>query len=327
MSFLSLLPIINFDRRPRLVTLSPTEKVPIEITPIALFEDLQETISIMENSSGLRPHQLEWYDKVFLPEYRSKTAEDSRYVRNQLITEKIIAVTTEQLARRTKEVYNRYITGKKILETYLDPLINEGYIDNSGSDLDHRSYIYYPLIDSPKVFDYSIRGQSNNFSHKPRLVVRNITVYPYEPHIISKIEEIFRYSVGKGFQTTIKNNDWNGITPKKLVHKYYNSPEDYFDYQYEPANNDNSSPVNSYSFEYLKEAQVASENGEKSLKVFDRLGIEQSNIIQSPYGSLIQIEHLESGQEYYRCKLHPEIWRTNLTQIEGHCKNEHGGLD
>jgi hypothetical protein len=84
-----------------------------------------------------------------------------------------------------------------------------------------------------------------------------------------------------------------------------------------------------YSIEYLKEAQVASEPDERSPKVFDRSKIEQSNNIQSqsqgPYESLIQIERLESGQEYYRCKIHPDIWRTDLTQMEGHCKNEHDG--
>jgi hypothetical protein len=59
-NFLSLLPVINIDRRPRLVTTTGREKDRlIEVTPIALFEDLQEAVFLMENSSGLRPYQLE----------------------------------------------------------------------------------------------------------------------------------------------------------------------------------------------------------------------------------------------------------------------------
>ena len=342
-NFLSLLPIINYTKRPRLVTVDPNDDrdIPIEITPIALFEDLQEAISIMEYSSGLRPYQLEWYEKVFLVEYRNKTTEDSRYIRNQEVTEKIIAVTTEQLARRTKEVFNRYITSKKILETYLEPLMNEGYIDKTGSDLDHRSNIYYPLVDAPKVFDYSIRDQSNNILHIPRIIVRDIAVYPYRQAIISKIEEVYRYSIRKGFRTTIKNNDWNNMTPNELADRYYDNVEGYFEYDH---GNDNSNHVNRHypyfvlkkhvlhdpdSIEYPNGVQIATESDKRSSKVFDRPKIEQSNNIQnecqsqSPYESLILIERLESGQEYYRCKIHPDIWRTDLTQIEGHCRNEH----
>jgi hypothetical protein len=75
----------------------------------------------MENSSGLRPYQIEWYEKVFLAVFNNKTSPDSRTVKNQVVTENIIAVTTEQLAQKTKEIYQRVITSKKVLETYTSP--------------------------------------------------------------------------------------------------------------------------------------------------------------------------------------------------------------
>jgi hypothetical protein len=164
------------------------------------------------------------------------TEPDSRKVKNQNITEKIKAVTTEQLAKKTKEVYNRHITSKKVLETYLEPLLNEGYIDKTGSDIDHRSNIYYPLIDAPKPFDYSINDQSNNILHKPRIIVRDIAVYPFKLDIISKVEEVFRYSTEKEFQTIVKNNDWRDMTAKELVDQYYNNVENYFEYVHEHGN-------------------------------------------------------------------------------------------
>jgi hypothetical protein len=357
MSFLSLLPIMNVDRRPRLVTFAPdeNEKVPKEITPVALFEDLQESIFLMENSSGLRPYQIEWYEKVFLPAFNDKTTADSRMVKNQLVSENIIAVTTEQLAKKTKEVYNRHTGSKKILETYLEPLLNEGYIDRTGSDIDHRTHIYYPLIDISKVFDYSINGSSNNILHRSKIIVRNIAAYPYKLDIISKIREVFRYSIEKEFRTMIKNDNWDDMTPEELVNRYYNNAEEYFDYVPIDIDYGNSSPVsrhypyliakkhmfgNPTENEYFQKDEIANEsqeNTEDNIKstspedetqniLFDEPKIEQSNTIQSPYESIIQIEHLESGQEYYRCKIHPDIWRTDLTQMEGHCRHEHGGL-
>ena len=40
--------------------------------------------------------------------------------------------------------------------------------------------------------------------------------------------------------------------------------------------------------------------------------------------SLIQEECFQStGQPYYRCKIHPDIWDIDLEQMKGHCKNEH----
>ena len=238
-TFLSLLPIINIDRRPRLVTTQVTKtetetgdekekERPVEITPIALFEDLAEAMFLMENSSGLRPYQLEWYEKVFLGAFNAKTTADSKTVKNQVVTENIIAVTTEQLAQKTKEVYQRVITSKKVLETYLEPLLNEGYIDKTGSDIDHRFNIYYPLV-ATKTFDYSSNSQSNNISHRTKVLVEDSTLFPDKQHIISKIEEVLRYSIQKGLRTVIKTHDWKDITPEELVDRYYSNPADYFD--------------------------------------------------------------------------------------------------
>ena len=356
MSFLSLLPIINIDRRPRLVTLSPAEKVPVEVTPIALFEDLQESISIMENSSGLRPYQLEWYQKVFLSEYSEKTEPDSRMIKNQQVTEKTIAVTTEQLAKKTKEVCNHHITSKKILETYLDPLLNEGYIDRTSSDLDGRAYIYYPIVDMIKPFDYSIRDESNNISHQPKIIVRNTAIYPDKPHIISKIQEIEKYSIEQGFQTIIRDPSWNDMTADELTDQHYNNPEDYFDYTPDiPDKKGNSHSSNCCCYPYLitrkhifgnpiqteyfqndeitSESQGKNEDNIKSTRpeditqdiLCDSPHIEQSNTFTgSSYDHLIVQEYLPNlNQTVYRCKEHPDIWYIGMDGLKNHSKTLH----
>jgi len=273
-----------------------------------------------------------------------------------LVTEKIIAVTTEQLARRTKEVYNRFITNQMVLETYLEPLLNEGYIDRTGSDLDHRAYIYYPLVEIPKLFDYSIRGQSNNILHKPKVLVRNPTTYPDKQYLISRIDEIYRYSIAKGFETAIKNQSWKDINPGELVDQYYNNPADYFEYTPEYNDGNSRSPPSRAYYSQLvikkhvfgipcesnifENGQISSESQQSTQdiveiieeeeqtkeKLFDDPLIEQSNIFHplynydyhhGPYADLIIEEYLPSlSRTAYKCKEHPDIWRLDPKSLE-----------
>ncbi|HZC20870.1 MAG TPA: hypothetical protein VE223_04430, partial [Nitrososphaeraceae archaeon] len=64
-NYLTLLPLVNIDKRPRLVTRSEGNPV-IRRCPFATFDDLQESIYLMEYSNGVRPYILEWYNEVFL---------------------------------------------------------------------------------------------------------------------------------------------------------------------------------------------------------------------------------------------------------------------
>jgi hypothetical protein len=144
--FLSLLPLINMDTRPRIIFREKGDPV-TKIIPFALFDDLQESIFLMEYANGVRPYVLEWYYDVFVIAFEAKTEPDFKLNSKREITnEKRKAVTTEQLVDKTKEVYNRTYTTKQILDTYVSPLVNQGYIDKTDSDLDKRSNIYYPVI-------------------------------------------------------------------------------------------------------------------------------------------------------------------------------------
>ena len=67
----------------------------------------------------------------------------------------MIALTTEDLVKKTKEVYNRTYTKHQIRDTYIYPLINQGYIDETDSELDKRQKILYPLI----VLDKSSKNE------------------------------------------------------------------------------------------------------------------------------------------------------------------------
>ena len=94
-SFLTLLPTINVDNRPKIVLRRGGDPV-IQTMPFALFEDMGEALSLMEYSDGVRPYVLEWYYNVFLEVFDSKKEPDFKVnSRGETITERRIALTTE----------------------------------------------------------------------------------------------------------------------------------------------------------------------------------------------------------------------------------------
>ncbi|HET9807299.1 MAG TPA: hypothetical protein VFP49_10350, partial [Nitrososphaeraceae archaeon] len=70
-TYLSFLPLVNFDKRPRL-TIVKQGDTRIQTIPIAIFDDLQKTIQLMEYSDGVRPYILEWYYEIFLKTFEDK---------------------------------------------------------------------------------------------------------------------------------------------------------------------------------------------------------------------------------------------------------------
>ena len=67
-----------------------------------------------------------------------------------MLEERRIAVTSQDLVDKTEQTYKRLYTKKNIVDHYVTPLINQGYIDKVESELDHRASIYYPLINTEK---------------------------------------------------------------------------------------------------------------------------------------------------------------------------------
>lgn len=63
--FMGLLAIINLHNRPRLVYRKEGSPI-LQIIPLFLFQDLKETIFLMEYANGVRPYVLDWYYDIFL---------------------------------------------------------------------------------------------------------------------------------------------------------------------------------------------------------------------------------------------------------------------
>src|SRR5439155_22812162 len=70
--YLTLLAAVNVENRP-ILRLRKEGSPLIQTIPLATFEDLKETLSLIQYGNGVRPYILEWYYDVFLPTFENKT--------------------------------------------------------------------------------------------------------------------------------------------------------------------------------------------------------------------------------------------------------------
>ena len=227
-TYLSFLPIVYFYKRPRIIIVKKGD-IKIQTIPIATFEDLQNTISLMEYSDGVRPYILEWYYDIFLKAFEEKEKPDLKInSKGEELREDRIALSSQDIVKKHKEIHNETLTSKQLLESCLYPLLNQGYIDKIDSVIDGRAKIYYPIITTKKYINLFEKHKSNNSSQEKEKIVVNSTNFPSKEYIISKIEPILRYYSENGYFINIKNNSDEKISLEQLVNQYFGNPENYF---------------------------------------------------------------------------------------------------
>ncbi len=233
-SHIVLLTNIHYKKRPYLEITPVFGKGSFRI-PMALYSDLQESISLVSNSvGGLRPYVLEWYENVFLKLYNSKLSPNSKLKNEDLMTEQRIAVTTRELIEKTKEVLNKVYTSKSIQSEFIYPLSNLGYIDNIDSELDKRANIYFPVIDlkDERYSNLFLFDKKNNFYDEKKNNNINFITNEDKNQIISKIMDIKKYYSDNGNLVTLRFADADNdidILPEdnefrkveEIVEKYY----------------------------------------------------------------------------------------------------------
>ena len=227
-TFLSFLPVVYFYKRPR-ITLIKKGDITIQTIPIATFEDLQNTISLMEYSDGVRPYILEWYYDIFLKAFNDKGDEVDTKTnsKGETLEEPRVALTSQDIIKMHKEVHNEILASQRLLESYLYPLLNQGYIDKIDSMIDRRAKIYYPIITSKKYINLFENYKTNNILQQKKKTIVKSTIFPSKERIISKIEPILRYYSDNGFYTTIKNHLDDEITFEELVEQYFGNIDDF----------------------------------------------------------------------------------------------------
>jgi hypothetical protein len=230
-TYLSLLPMIRADRRPRIEYRKEGNPI-MQVIPMATFDDLKEAMQLMEYSNGVRPYILEWYYSVFLKAYLAKSDLDKQseydnignFLREK--EEKRKALTTVQLVEKTYEIQKKKLSTKQILENYINPLINQAYIDKSDSELDKRANIYYPIVETENknLFD---SDQSNSILQHGKVQIADSATYPSPEYVISQILAVLKYSSGSKILRLLDHED-KEQKPEVIVARYYQRPEEYF---------------------------------------------------------------------------------------------------
>jgi hypothetical protein len=268
-NYLALLPFINIDKRPRIITRNPGDPI-MKTCPFATFDDLRESIYLMEYSNGIRPYILEWFNEVFLVAFNEKTTPNTK-LNDGNISEEIIALATAELVEATEQIRGNKFSVKQMYENYLVPLINAGYIDRVNSKIDHRSYIYFPVLNAKqrKLFGYD---ETNNLSQNKLVFIADSILFPNRSYLISKIHEVLRYSSDRGIVIKLEDHEGNEITVQELVDRYYKDPEKYFEVNNKRNNNSTSGDSSSGQSPLITtdesrsglEAELQEEEGQRS---------------------------------------------------------------
>jgi hypothetical protein len=125
-------------------------------------------------------YKLKLFKEIFLPLYRLKSCPDKEVVEgsdNFGRQENRIALTTKQLCDYLKENEGKIVTTNNLKKTYLNELLNNGYIDEEDSIIDKRQKIYYPLIEFPphneeqKIRNYTTLDGVDNFLQNTKLLL------------------------------------------------------------------------------------------------------------------------------------------------------------
>ncbi len=229
-TYLSFLPIVYFHNRPR-ITVVKKGDTKIQTIPIATFEDLKNTVSLMEYSDGVRPYMLEWYYDIFLKTFEDKGDKIDSKVnsKGEELKEDRVAVTSQNLIKKHKEKHSETLTSHKLLQSYIYPLINHGYIDSIESIIDRRAKIYYPLIETKKYINLFYLEEKNNLSQEIDKIIVNSTNFPNQVFILSVLEPILKYYSTEGYIIKIKSSKDEEISLEKLVEQYFGNPENYFE--------------------------------------------------------------------------------------------------
>ena len=213
---------IKMDSRPRLV-----HKEIGAFYPISTFEDLKETITLMERGgSKVRPYLQQWFNNVFV-KYIAKLEGKPKEYQNELgITynkEEVVGLTTEDLSKETDEDPNH------IRKKYLDPLINLGLVQKSPSVKDGRTNIY-SLPDS---------SQNKDNIYTDKILVKDPSLYPSKNVIIESFRTVIEYDADdtsffeKKSEYEILDENGGRLTLEQLADRYFANPELCFDRGFE----------------------------------------------------------------------------------------------
>jgi len=127
------------------------------VSIITSIEDIDNTSMILKEISTLPPEKIKFFDKVFknaILENLDSYSDNNGNSNDSNNNEENVSLTSKELAVKYTSVFKKPTTTKKIVESYLEPLVDEGLLESKPNP-DNKSQNYYSLGSLITIHDLS----------------------------------------------------------------------------------------------------------------------------------------------------------------------------
>ncbi|MGC1930191.1 MAG: hypothetical protein WA667_14555, partial [Candidatus Nitrosopolaris sp.] len=146
-----------------------------QILTIASVEDLTEALYIMQNSTGLPPYKIRFFNEIFYPLYQKNLEEENEQeaavvIQGQLLStqNKITALYPGTLtANEICDYYNLQnpkspINSDNLRKTYLNELVSVGWIESIDVRNGNTKKAYYPIVVPSETSSLDVKTRETN---------------------------------------------------------------------------------------------------------------------------------------------------------------------
>jgi hypothetical protein len=179
-----------------------------QILTVAAPEDLTEALYIMQNSSGLPPYKVKFFNEILYPAYKRKLEErlqeqkdlegviiegDNKLIRHDhhvIPSNVTLTLTTNEIC----DYHNiknpqKPINSDNLRKTYLNELVSAGYIEALDVKEGNTKKVYYPIIfpleGERKAINEHTTEETNEFETHPEFFIHykiNVPTYSVPLH-------------------------------------------------------------------------------------------------------------------------------------------------
>lgn len=144
-AFCNIETILNANSNVKIEFISNNNERHISI--ITSLQNIDDTTKILGEISVLPPDKIKFFDKVF----KNCILETLDTYGND---EECVSLTSKELAEKYTSVFKKPTTTKRIVENYLEPLVDEGLLESKPNP-DNKKQNYYSLGSSISIHDLS----------------------------------------------------------------------------------------------------------------------------------------------------------------------------
>ena len=147
-------------------------------------------------------------------------------VKSTVVNEKCAAVTVDELVIKTREITDKTLTSKHLLNQYLYPLENQGLIDSDQSVINRKYNIWFPANPS-SINQQTFFRQKFELLHKLKINNENSSIIPDRTYLKSQFQKVLGQTLEDGVLSKSKNKikimdcDGSELTVDQLLDKYY----------------------------------------------------------------------------------------------------------